>query len=107
MSVEQLTLYGCPGTLVRRSEDCSGPHSQEQEFNVENAESVVGMLIVARDAVVVFGMVGAAGLAMWMLPWSNADLDETEGDLRALWGRFFGHKEDRVGSGQSAERVAA
>lgn len=74
---------------------------------MENTQSILGILAVVRDVVVVLGLVGAAGLAVWMLPWSDADLDATRGDLRAVRSRLLGLPNTQASIGQVLERAAA
>ena len=74
---------------------------------MENSSAILGMLEIVRDLVVVVGLVGTAGLAVWMLPWSDADLDATQGELRAMGRRISGKGDAGVSAVRILERVAA
>jgi hypothetical protein len=74
---------------------------------MENTESVIGIFDMMRDMVVIGGLLGLAGLAVWMLPWSDADLDNVQGELRSFGQRLKGKPPAGPRVGVPASKLAA
>ncbi len=53
---------------------------------------------------VAVALVGGAALALWSLPWSSAELDALDGDLKAVGRKWSGllHPADHARRGQVA-----